>query len=57
MHFPVCVQVKSTKDGQKMGVVRESPTYTQAKSMKDGERVEERWDKPGKAHPMPRQRV
>ena len=45
------------KGGQKVGIVRESPSYAQAKGMKGGERVDERWGKPGSAHSMPRQRV
>ena len=35
------------KDGQKVGVVRESPPYAQTRRVKDGKRMVEEWSKAG----------
>ncbi|KMY43132.1 hypothetical protein AC622_01735 [Bacillus sp. FJAT-27916] len=40
-----------------MGIVRESPPYSQAKHRKGGGRVDKAWEKPGTAHPSPRQGI
>ena len=45
------------KGVQKEGEARECPPYAHASGMKDGERVAERREKPGNAHPMPMQVV
>ncbi len=45
------------KGGRKVGEARQCPPFPQATGMKGGQRVAERWEKPGNAHPSPRQWV
>ncbi len=45
------------KGGRKVRKVRQWPPFAHARGMKDGERVDERWEKPGNAHPLPMQGV
>ncbi len=45
------------KGGQKVGFVRESPSFAHARGMKDGERVVKRWGSSEKAHASPGQEV
>ncbi|PQD97196.1 hypothetical protein CYL18_04810 [Pradoshia eiseniae] len=45
------------KGVRKVGEARQCPPFAQTTGRKGGNRVSEKWEKPGNAHPLPRQQV